>query len=185
MKTWRVMLVALTLAVPVAASALAGDDAEQANISVRFRVDRPGGDTVRSYEVLVVAGSETEFEATSRVPIPTRSWQAADKKGEKVPLTSFSFANAGFQASLGARLLDGGRIRVHGQVKDTRPVAEHPSGPEPPPPAKFDTFTHEFDALLHDGVAVALLRFDDPLAGRAVLTIEATVRAAGGGATRR
>jgi hypothetical protein len=169
-------LLVLCLALVFASPALSETPSEEPdNLRVTFTVGRlDGGRAVplKSYELLVADGGEpARFTTGARVPIPATAFNTAGKDGEAVPVTSFTYQNVGFQATVEAQRRDDGRIRLHGAVEDSSlgtPVQGRPV---------ILTLNQRIDAVLDPGVTLRLNRIEEAHTEGSTRTFYLEVRA--------
>lgn len=121
------------------------------NVLITFTVGRieAGGDVpVKSYSLLAAGdGSQAEMMTGARVPIPvSRGGGDADH-----PVTSFSYQNVGFTASVEAHVLPDGKIKLAGNIEDSSlSEPNRPGGPI------IQTLDQRLVAVLSDGVPLRI-----------------------------
>lgn len=146
------LLVVLALSVTAPLADAAGESGARFNVLVTITSGKFQGlekIPVRTYHVLAENGQRTELLDGQRVPIPVTTFKADVQP--IVPMTSYTYQNVGFSATLWARDAGAGRVQLDGVLEDSRIVAE---AAQP----VIQTRSRKFQALLQDGVPTEILR---------------------------
>ncbi|MDH3283345.1 MAG: hypothetical protein OEQ13_01285 [Acidobacteriota bacterium] len=153
------------------------EDPPKAAIHVSLEIQRSGDrEPVKKYSLTVAeSGREAQLSTGARIPMPTKSFNTSED-GKTIPLTSFTYHNVGFDASIRASLMDSGRVMVSGKVSESRvrPGTDDPAGETAGRPVT-ETFSYRFESVMKDGEPVEVLELRDPDAGAAVLIVTARV----------
>ncbi len=119
-QAWLVLLVAAVLTLP----AVAGEPGPDTNVLITFDVGsvEDGKEVVlKTYEMVVNAnGQSVEMSTGARVPIPTTSFKVSnDGTTVAAPVTSYTYQQIGFSATIKATFNENGSIRLRGRVDDS------------------------------------------------------------------
>jgi hypothetical protein len=168
----RATVLALLCAALCAPLALAQSSPAPENIQLTISVaaERDGKpEQARTFSLVCRSGEPTKLTVGTRFPIPATTFNAGSEKGV-TPVTSFTYQNVGFVASLKCDRLKDGRIVVEGGYDDSSLRGPAPGAPEQP---IVTTFSQELNVLLVPGKPLTVARFSDIKGAVTSLTIEA------------
>ena len=148
------------LLLALAAVPAVADEPAAPNVLVTFEVGevRDGRDApLKTYEMIVAAdGHRVAMSTGARIPIPTTQFKVAEDGSVPAPVTSFTYQQVGFSATVMATLDDGG-IRLRGSVDDSS-LADLPAEHGRP---FIQSMDQNLSVLLRPGVPLRINRVDE------------------------
>ena len=157
-QTWLVLLVVTVLTLP----AVAGEPGPDTNVLITFNVGsvEDGKEVVlKTYEMVLNAnGQPVEMSTGARVPIPTTSFKVSDD-GTRVaaPVTSYTYQQIGFSATINAKFNEDGSIQVRGRVEDSSLTGTPAADGRP----FIQSMQQNISATLIDGKPLRINRVDE------------------------
>jgi hypothetical protein len=147
------------------------------NVTITLTVgDTEGksGQSERSYRMVALSGGRTARLLMGwRMPIPTS--QSVDENDPADPVISYVYQNIGMSADIEARVLEDGRIMLHGMIELSGSRDETPAEPAAGSPPIIGTFQQGLHVVVEDGKTLRVAEVPDPEGGNLYLEVHAEV----------
>ncbi len=162
-------------AIPPALAAEAQPPVVAPNVRITFEIRHGAGGgngATSSYRLVTADGAMAKLSNGNRLPLPTVAGGGETKEGKESTISSFTYQSVGLEATVTARLVERGQIRLTGDLQAS--VVQRAESPAATPwPPVVATISQHLDVVLQSGVPLVIASVEEPGAG----TIELKVRA--------
>ena len=162
----------------------ARQEREARNVLVKISVGKVEGGRertpLRSYHILAPGnGSPVRINTANRVPIPAVTMPASSSDREMLPVSSYSYQNVGFQASVRAQVVGSDEVRVSADIEDA--ALHNPADLERRPGSAAAPVITSFSqtitsALIREGAPLTTTVVEDPKGQSVFIQIEVEIQ---------
>ena len=133
------------------------------NVTITLTVgdtEAKSGQSERPYRMVARAGGRpARLLIGWRMPIPTT--QSTDGDDDDDPVMTYVYQNIGMSADIEARVLEDGRIMLHGMIELSGSRDETPAAPAAGSPPIIGTFQQGLHVVLEDGKSLRVAEVPD------------------------